>query len=80
VDVHGRIVEAFFLDGASRQTGRVYPSPTSFAVSMFARALTKAADSEVHVRVDAWALGSSFVSEEEVLRSWQRSRESSVDE
>ena len=79
VVVDHSVIEAFFLDAASRQTGRVYPSPSSTAVSLFARSVPAHGDSEVaaglddevKVEVSVWALGASFVSEEAVLESWR---------
>ena len=74
--------EAFFLDGASRQTGRVYPSPTSTGLSLFARSVPAqggdagVVDSEVKVEVSVRALGASFVSEEAVLETWQEAQAS----
>jgi hypothetical protein len=66
------IVESFFLGGLSRQTGRVYPHPTSLGLSLFAKVGGRNAQRRVEAReVSVWALGSGWTSVDEVMRQWQ---------
>lgn len=76
VVVDHSIIEAFFLDGRSRMTSRVYPLPTSLGLSLFANELTTPSGQQRRLSaevqsVEVWALDAAWAQTEDVLKTWE---------